>query len=375
MLGDRIVVNIDDLRNTPRGGRLCENTNYVPRKISRMMRAARALRLTGRTTKKLREDWMLQTISRSGASLVFVHFLDYAVQFSQVWQRIGIPVVVHCHGYDVHWDVRHMVKQTPLHPASYPDRVQALSDNVWFIANSSFTRQQLLRLNINPAKIFLKRFGVPVSAEPRCFSGSDRPRVLFLGRLVDFKGPFETTRAFAQLVAEHPNARLDIAGDGELASELDNLIMELGIASSVNRHGAVNADRGRALRRQATVFTAHNQTGAISRQTEAFGVSLLEAMGQGLPVVTGNSGGIPDFIRHQENGLLFKPGDIDAHTGMLDDLLSSCQRRNSLGAAAWETVKNNYQPEHELTDMLRIFETAIGRGGCPTLSQSARQAA
>jgi hypothetical protein len=97
MLGERIVVNIDDLRNTPRGAILPADTQYVPRKMSRMMRAMRAARLSGKTSEQLRSDWMLQTISQSNASLVFVHFLDYATQFNDVWRRLDIPVVVHCH--------------------------------------------------------------------------------------------------------------------------------------------------------------------------------------------------------------------------------------------------------------------------------------
>ncbi len=160
-----------------------------------------------------------------------------------------------------------------------------------------------------------------------------------------------------------------MAGDGGLASELDDLIRELKLESRVNRHGSVSPERGTELRRQAAIFTAHNQKGVITGQEEAFGVSLLEAMGEGLPVVTGHSGGIPDFIRHQENGMLFEPGDIDAHAGMLDDLLSSKHRRESLGLAAWETVRDNYQSQHELADMNSIFEQAIQLGSCPTLSQ------
>ena len=374
MLGDRVVVNIDDLRNTERGALLPGDTQYVPRKMNRMMRALRTARLTGRTSKQLRSEWMLRTISRANASLVFVHFLDYAVQFNEVWRRLGIPVVVHCHGYDVHWNVRHMTKKNVVHPADYQDRVRALSENVWFIANSTFTKNQLLGIGINPDKISLKRFGVPLARKPRTLAGQD-PQILFLGRLVDFKGPIETVRAFHQIAARHPGTYLDIAGDGGLSGELDDWIGELKIESRVNRHGSISPDRGKQLRRHAAIFTAHNQTGSITGQQEAFGVSLLEAMGEGVPVVTGRSGGIPDFVQHQENGLLFEPGDIDAHAGMLDDLLSSKQRRDSLGRAAWETVRNNYQSQHELADMTRIFEQVSQSVSAPTLIQPATRRA
>lgn len=370
MLGHRVVVNIDDLRNVDRGASLPTDTQYVPRKMSRMMRLMRSVRLTRRTNGQLRSEWMLRTLADANASLVFVHFLDYAVRFNEVWRRLDIPVVVHCHGYDVHWNVRHMTKRNLVHPPGYKDQVRSLPDNVWFIANSKFTKGQLLGLEINAAKIFLKRFGVSLSEKPRKLMGNQVPQVLFLGRLVDFKGPLETTRAFSRVANKHPRTSLDIAGNGGLASELENLIRQLNIESRINLHGSVDPVHGKRLRRQAAIFTAHNQIGVITGQQEAFGVSLLEAMGEGVPVVTGHSGGIPDFVHHQENGLLFEPGDVDAHAGMLDDLLSSKRRRESLGAAAWETVRDNYQSHHELADMIDIFKQVTRSASAPTLTES-----
>lgn len=373
MLGSRVVLNIDDMRHVTRGTELADQTRYVPRKLSRLMRATRLL---GNSDEKLRSDWMLQALTQSKASIVFVHFLDYATQFDQVWRRIDVPVVVHCHGYDVHWDVRDVTRGGPVHPPGYTDRVRGLADNVWFIANSTFTKRQLERLGMNPRKIFLKRFGVPVSARPRSHSDAEPARVLFLGRLVDFKGPVETAEAFGKVAIGDETAVLEIAGDGPLADPLDERIRELGMQARIKRLGSVRSDHGRELRERAAVFTAHNRKGVITGQEEAFGVSLLEAMGTGLPVLTGRSGGIPDFIQHQENGLLFEPGDVDSHAEMLRELLSSPQLRESLGTAAWDTVRDRYQVEHELADMNRIFTEVMRLRSLPTVTASdSRQAA
>jgi glycosyltransferase involved in cell wall biosynthesis len=356
MLKDQIVVNIDDSRSIDRDAVLAIGTHYVPRKMNRWGRAMRSLQLNRQTDEQMRSAWMLRTIQKSGALLVFVHFLDFAVQFRDVWSRLDVPVVVHCHGYDITWDVRHTTKKTPLHSPHYQSDVRSLPDNVWFIANSTHTRRQLEKIDINPKKIFLKRFGVPLAERP-CSVNDARPQILFLGRLVDFKGPVETAKAFAQVVHQHADATLHFAGSGVLENELDETIAQLNLLSHTVRHGSVSSQRGRELRQQSCIFTAHNQTGATTRQVEAFGVSLLEAMGEGIPVVTGRSGGIPDFVHHDINGLLFEPGDIEAHASMLSDLLSSKQRRQSLGEAAWQTVRDSYQPNHESDDLNRIFAT------------------
>ncbi len=307
MLGDRVVVNIDDLRNTRRNDVLPVDTLYLPRKVSRLGRLTRSLGLTGLTDQKLRSEWLLRELRKSNASSVFVHFLDFAVQFQDVWQRLDVPVVVHCHGYDITWDVRDSVKGTPLHPAGYRNHVRSLPDNVWFIANSTYTGDQLRSLDINPSKIFLKRFGVPLSNRPVTLSGKPKD-ILFLGRLVDFKGPVETVDAFSRIAGKHSGTTLHIAGGGLLANDVDRKIAERNVGSRVRCYGSVDQLEGDRLRSVASVFTAHNQTGSITGQQEAFGVSLIEAMGQGIPVVTGRSGGITDFVHHDQNGLLFMPG-------------------------------------------------------------------
>ncbi|QDT07917.1 GDP-mannose-dependent alpha-(1-6)-phosphatidylinositol monomannoside mannosyltransferase [Rubripirellula lacrimiformis] len=368
MLGDHVVLNVDDLRNTPRGSNLSDDTHYIPRKVSRAKRAMRSIGLVRQTDDAMRSQWLLNQIRESKASSVFVHFLDFATKFNDVWNRLDIPIVVHCHGYDITWDVRHHVHQTPLHPVDYPSSVRSLPDNVWFIANSNYTRNQLLKLDINPRKIFLKRFGVPLSNRPRVSTASDRPQVLFLGRLVDFKGPLETVEAFGQIAGNHPGSRLEIAGSGGLSTDLNDLIRDRNLQSAVHCHGAVDQATGAAMRQRSAIFTAHNQTGAVTRQCEAFGVSLLEAMGEGVPVVTGRSGGIVDFIQSDQNGMLFEPGDIDSHAGMLDDLMSSAKRRESLGAAAWETVRDGYQSHHEKSDLLRIFREVSDTVAAPTIA-------
>lgn len=375
MLGPQIVINIDDLRHTARGADLAADTRYVPRKLSRLTRLAKTMRLTRATDQRLRSEWLLSEISRSGATSAFVHFLDFATQFHDVWNRLDIPVVVHCHGYDITWDVRHHLKGTPLHPAGYRDDVRSLPENVWFIANSNYTADQLRQLQINPDKIFLKRFGVPLADRPKEHHPNDSPNLLFLGRLVDFKGPIETVEAFHRIAAKHLDATFHIAGDGNLSSLVGGTIDRLGLRDRIQCHGSVDQTQGTQLRAGASIFTAHNKVGEVTEQQEAFGVAMLEAMAVGVPVVTGRSGGVTDFIDHQNNGLLFTPGDIESHASMLDQLLSSAPRRRELGSAAWETVRQNYQIEHERDDLIRIFTQVMDVRGRPTLSHVTRKAA
>lgn len=375
MLAPQIVVNIDDQRNTRRIGPDCPPTLLIPRKLHRASRILGKLGLVSQTSESFRDEWMYRTITDAAASHVLVHYLDYAVSFDSVWKRLDIPVLVHCHGFDITWDGVNQATGDRVHQDCYRDQVRALSDNVWFIANSSHTRSKLVDIEINPAKIFVKRFGVPLAPKPPALDAVARSSVLFLGRLVDFKGPTETVQAFASIARKHSGVTLDIAGDGPMSEALDQTIRETATQGCVQRHGVVDVREGKRLRDQAALFTAHNHLGKYSFQEEAFGVSLLEAMGDGIPVVTGRSGGIVDFVDHEANGLLFEPGDIDAHASMLDDLLSSTRKRNVLGHAAWETVRDNFQDKHEMEDFMTALDQTAERHSAATVVPAANRRA
>ncbi|MEO1527117.1 MAG: glycosyltransferase [Planctomycetota bacterium] len=358
LLADQIVVSIDDCRNTRYSQRALTTIQLVPRKMSRVMRLIKLLGLTTRTHASTRSEWMLRVISRSGANCVLVHFLDYAVQFADVWKKLDLPVVVHCHGYDITWQLKHFETAEPVHPPDYTDQVLALGNNVSFIANSTFTQQRLTKIGVEASRAPIKRFGVPVSSEPPTFDSACKT-ILYLGRLASFKGPVETVRAFDRVAGKHNACRLELAGDGPLALEVDQAIDACLHRSMIHRHGAVDVAQGDKLRSRSAVFTAHNQVGKLTGQQEAFGVSLIEAMANGLPVVTGRSGGLVDFVRHEENGMLFDSGDVSGHADMLDELLSNWLKRQKLGLAAWETVRENYQIENEREDLLRILDEAV----------------
>ena len=121
----------------------------------------------------------------------------------------------------------------------------------------------------------------------------------------------------------------------------------------------VEADRGEQLRQEADLFTAHNQLGPASGQEEAFGVSIIEAMAAGLPVVSGRSGSLEEVIG-DEAGILVEPGDVAAHGRALVRLASSPQLRQTMGAAGWRRCRERFTIERESTQLRQILLSAGG---------------
>ncbi len=112
----------------------------------------------------------------------------------------------------------------------------------------------------------------------------------------------DIVRAFARVLESVP-AVLVLVGDGPQRPEVEAEVQRLGVGSSVRFLGKVNfvAD----LLRAADLYV-------LPSASESFGVSALEAMACGVPVIGTNVGGLPEVVRDGETGALVPVGDVEA---------------------------------------------------------------
>jgi glycosyltransferase involved in cell wall biosynthesis len=290
--------------------------------------------------------------------LVLVHYVTTANRFTSVWRELGRPVFVCCHGYDVTWDLREQTGAfRPVHRADYREQVRRLGRTVQFIANSHHTAQRLLEIDVPAERIHVNYLGVDVPPQPRREVKRSGPlNILYLGRLIDCKAPDLVIQAFDRACARGLDATLDIAGDGPLRLTCELLRARSRFKERIRMHGAVDAATGRRLREMADMFTAHSCRGPISGQEEAFGVAFVEAMAAGLPVVTGKNGSLPELIQNGVEGILFEPGDIEAHAQAMLDLAYDPQRRHAMGQAAWQRAHDHFTTETSTRNLKRILK-------------------
>jgi len=290
---------------------------------------SRAELLPGSTNRNLRK--MLGTYEPTS---VLCHYANLGVHFLEQIRRSDAPWYVHCHGYDVtwaRWNSRQVGRRR--RGAAYRRRLLALSGVSTLIANSELTRQRLIAIGIPSDRIVTKYIGVPIGPEqPRSSNATNDVHVLYLGRLVDHKGPLETIAAFELACARGMNGRLSLAGGGPLLAQCRRRACESSFSDRISVLGEVTPDEGEQLRMAADIFTAHNQHGKRSNQIEAYGVSPVEAMASGLPVVTGRSGGLQETVEDGVTGFLFQPGDVDTHAQLLHKLAQDPILRVRLGA-------------------------------------------
>ena len=154
--------------------------------------------------------------------------------------------------------------------------------------------------------------------------------VTSVARLVPTKGLDLLLEAFQQLIAEVPDARLEIIGEGPQRPALEQQIARLRL------HGKVEL-LGWLPNRLARERVSNSSAFVLPSYIEALGVAYLEAMSLGVPTVGVQGQGIADVIKHGRNGLLLPPRDVMAiHDAMLE-LARDKAFAHSVGTAGRET--------------------------------------
>lgn len=295
---------------------------------------------------------LLNVLNEHRVDKVFCHYATTAVHFKRVWQKSDCPVFVHCHGYDVTWSK----SKRGRHGAAYQARLRDLASRVTFLSNSAFTKQRMADVGIPEKRIIVKHIGVPIPEKPTDRSGRGaQVNILYLGRLVDFKGPDLTIRAFEWACRHGLEGRLTIAGAGPMMEQCFALKNQSDFAERIDILGVVDPVQASHLRSKADIFTAHNCLGVKSNQEEAYGVAFVEAMADSLPVVTGASGGVCETVLHESTGVLVTPGDIEAHGRAFIRFAQNRRDRERFGEAGRARAQLCFSIDQERHQLREVF--------------------
>jgi glycosyltransferase involved in cell wall biosynthesis len=181
---------------------------------------------------------------------------------------------------------------------------------------------------------------------------AEAPTFAYLGRLRRYKRIDLIVRALSIVRAEHPTARLVVAGRGEYEPELRRLVAREGLEDAVTFPGGVTEEEKRDLFRRAWahVFTSPK---------EGWGMTNLEAAACGTPSIASDSPGLRESVRAGESGVLVPHGDVGALAAAMSRLAGDRAAVESLGASArrfaerfsWEAAAD--ETEAHLESVLR----------------------
>ena len=181
--------------------------------------------------------------------------------------------------------------------------------------------------------------------------------IAMVGRLVSAqKGQDLLLRAMPEIRRQCPEALLLIAGDGPDRAALESLAQELGLGAAVRFLG--RRDDVPAL------LAASDVVAVPSVVAEAFGLTALEGMAAGRPVVAFASGGLPELVRDGETGILVPTGDAAGLARAIRQLLTEPALRDRLGAAG-RRVAAGFTTEARVAALSDIYERIAATSRSP----------
>jgi glycosyltransferase involved in cell wall biosynthesis len=195
-------------------------------------------------------------------------------------------------------------------------------------------RDYLLSAGIESSRIDMAANGVDLNTfavERNEIDPGRPPHIIFVGRLIENKGPGLFLDSLAQLASEDFKFTADFIGDGPLRKRLMGKTARVGLAQRVTFKGHLN-DVASELAK-ADIFVRPSLT-------EGLPLAVLEAMAARVCVVASDIPGNRDLVRHEANGLLVTPHDSKSLTAALRRLLHSPAEARWLAEAGYETARS-----------------------------------
>lgn len=208
------------------------------------------------------------------------------------------------------------------------------------VTNSRYTSSLLPSFLRSRARVLHPSVDERMLSPPPMGDHVEGRRILIVGRLVERKGVDDLLAAFKLVVEDHPDARLEIVGDGPERKRLESLVVDLNLGQMVTFYGELRGDALNERYLQCEVFAMPSKT--LRGDVEGFGTVFLEAGMFGKPSVGTTSGGIPEAVLDGRTGIIVKEGDVQGLSKALRLLLDDETLARKLGEEARRRVLDEF---------------------------------
>lgn len=233
---------------------------------------------------------------------------------------------------------------------------EKINRSKFVVAISSFGRSQLMRwvnhdswnkIKIVHCGLESSFYNVTAEAIP------NKPRLVCIGRLCEQKGQLLLIEAAKNLHAQQIDFELILAGDGEMRTEIESLIVQHQLQDKVKITGWISSEEVRSYILAAQVLV-------LPSFAEGLPVVIMEAMSLRRPVISTYIAGIPELLIHGENGWLCVAGDVTDLTNTIREaLLTPIATLQKMGAAAYERIITRHNIDTEVAKLAEHFRAKI----------------
>lgn len=297
----------------------------------------------------------LGRIAERKPDLIHAHFAVDAVEMLPVARRLGIPLVVTLHGYDVTYTDAAFRRMGPQGWNFLARRRKLFQKADLFLAVSDFIREKALLAGAPAARTHTHYLGIDLDRFPPP-SPERRNTVLYVGRLVEKKGLNLLITALAKAGANEKGIGLRVVGDGPLRSAFEaqaKAQLKDVVFLGARPHAQVIEELG-----MARIFCLPSLA-AASGDNEGLPISLLEAQASGVPVVSFAQGGILEAVVDGETGLLATPGDVDGLSQCLNRMIADEHLCLGLGTAGRERMQKLFDVRMKSRDLQQRYDDLL----------------
>jgi len=184
------------------------------------------------------------------------------------------------------------------------------------------------------------------------FAAPTEKILLHISNFRPVKRVLDVIRIFERVLREVP-AVLLMVGEGPERASAQALARRLGIDDRVRFLG--RQDHIEELTGIADVFL-------LPSELESFGLSALEAMASGVPVIGSDAGGLPEVVKHTETGFVLPVGDIEGMAARAIEILKDDEHARELGQAGRRRAASLFGAERVVSQYERFYETVLAKG-------------
>ena len=235
---------------------------------------------------------------------------------------------------------RRLVSRVERRLQKYADRIVAVSE--------ALRNELVSEMGLDPDKIQVIYNGVSFRDVPKPKRIGNR--VGTVARLAPQKGVEHFIEAAALVKKRFPAAKFTIIGDGPFRFWLETRAKQLGIEESVEFLG---------FRGDALSIVAGFDVFALTSMRETFGLALVEAMSQEVPVVASNVGGIPEIVDGTSTGLLAEPGNAEDIAEKICRLLEDKKLAGEIARRGREFVRSMFTDERMIAEVQNLYQTMV----------------
>lgn len=183
----------------------------------------------------------------------------------------------------------------------------------------------------------------------------DKPVILSVGRLVKRKGVYWFIENVFLKLMNSPFYL--IVGEGPEKEMIKKLVVKMKLENNVKILGKIDQETLNNLYRISDIFVAPNIK--VKGDTEGFGIALIEAASNGLPVVSSNLEGISDAIINKKNGFRVQPENFSGFADKINELILNKRMAKDFGKNAQEYTLKNFNWENIVRKYMFEFEKLI----------------